>query len=72
MAEHAPEHPFRYDLAAGVAATCFDRDFPLVLEVVGQVNGGHPAFAQLTLDAVAASVHRQVGASTGTAPPWDA
>ena len=31
----------------------FDRDFPIVLEVVGQVDGGHPARAELAVEAIA-------------------
>jgi hypothetical protein len=31
-----------------------ERDLALVLEVVGQVDGGHAAFAELTLDGVSA------------------
>ena len=32
----------------------FQRDLSLVLEVLGQVDGGHAALAELTLDGVAA------------------
>jgi hypothetical protein len=31
----------------------FDRDFPIVLAVVGQVDGGHPARAELAVEAIA-------------------
>jgi len=31
----------------------FDRDFPIVLDVAGQVDGGHPARAELTVEAIA-------------------
>ena len=32
----------------------FERDFPLVLDVLGQVDRGHATFAEFGLDAVAA------------------
>ena len=35
-------------------ATDLEGDLALVLEVVGQVDSGHPALTDLTLDAVAA------------------
>jgi hypothetical protein len=31
----------------------FDRDLPLVLEVAGEINGGHSAATELALDRVA-------------------
>jgi ribosomal protein S1 len=31
----------------------FDRDFPIVLEIVGQVDGGHPARAKPAVEAIA-------------------
>ena len=31
----------------------FDRDFPIVLDVAGQVDSGHPARAELAVEAIA-------------------
>ena len=40
-------------IAAELGTQDLDRDVAVVPEVLSQVNGGHPARAQLALDAVA-------------------
>jgi hypothetical protein len=48
-----PEEPLRADLEGDLGAQHLERHLAVVLQVLGEVHGGHAALAQLALDAVA-------------------
>ena len=53
MEASAPRPPLGAEHGGKLGAQDLEGDLALVLEILGQVDGGHAALAQLALDAVA-------------------